>query len=178
VPAIRACEPIGCAVASNSCVPAEQSCRRPRGNKRRGTRRERTGVVSNLKDLTVRIRLTGRCRLGEVAVSVAATSVDAATPRRASLVSSVFVKRTCVRTPNCASISLSQGTSVGGRTGWIRSCRNERSWIFCAGCPQSGKAAFPDVRLQCARRSVGRTSARAITRNRPLLLLNSTKKRI
>jgi len=130
VPAIRACEPIGCAVASNSCVPAEQSCRRPRGNKRRGTRRERTGVVSNLKDLTVRIRLTGRCRLGEVAVSVAATSVDAATPRRASLVSSVFVKRTCVRTPNCASISLSQGTSVGGRTGWIRSCRNERSWIL------------------------------------------------
>src|SRR5215471_20738537 len=52
----------------------------------------------------------------------------------------------CVRTLNCASIRLSQGTSVGGRTGWIRSCRDEGSWIL-RRLSRTTKSRFPGCAL-------------------------------
>src|SRR6516225_1664810 len=45
--------------------------------------------------------------------------------RAAWLGSSVFVKVKRLRTPNCASIRLSQEASVGVQTGWIRSWRSQ-----------------------------------------------------
>jgi len=131
---------------------------------------------SNLIDLNERTRSSATCRFARLRVGSGDKRGCGDAPVRIVGVLSIRQADVC----EDAELRFDQ-IEPGDFGGWPHGLDSElpqRKIVDLAQVVRNQEKPLSRMRLQYALRSVGRTSARAITRNRALLLMNNTQKRI